>query len=376
MAGRDPQVAQALVDVCRQRVPSLPRDPAVIADFVDAVRLHRLAPLAHVVLRDERPDIAEQLRRDRDVTKAVHLRASLVLDQLGGLLEDVPWAVFKGPVLSELAHPVAGLRTYGDVDVLVDPRDLREIAGRLQQAGWAAGDHFGHHYHAETPGEMHWRTPAGLLVDLHWSMLNAGVVRDRHAVRSRDLLARRRMVGLGLTTAPVLDEVDAFVHVCMHAGLSGAHRLLWLLDVDQLAQDLTGWNAVAVRARQWGAHASLAVVLGRAAAILGTPVPAGFDEALDVTPAARTLMAAADRMSAVPSLRHEESLAKLVGRAARPTGPRMAGQVVRKLALGAWHRRPFAPAPDDQSTFVVVDDAAREHFLSRVEHEVMEGAQP
>ncbi|WP_448071243.1 nucleotidyltransferase family protein [Georgenia yuyongxinii] len=91
-------------------MPDLPADPTVQAQLVTAVRHHRIAPLAHVGLRDLSPDVAARLRPDRDAAIAMHLRTSGVLDRLARLLPDVPWATFKGPVLSELAHPVPGLR--------------------------------------------------------------------------------------------------------------------------------------------------------------------------------------------------------------------------------------------------------------------------
>lgn len=373
MARRDSRVARALVDICHQRVPELPDDPIVAEEFLAGVRLHRLAPLAHVLLREERPELAAALATDRHMAKAIHLRSSLVLDELRRVLDEIPWAVFKGPVLSELAHPVPGLRVYGDIDVLVDPRTLREVSRRLEGAGWTVGDHIGHHTNPNTAGEMHWRTPAGLLVDMHWSMLNMARTRDQMSVSTRALLSRRYEVSLGLTTVPVLHQVDAFVHVCMHAGISGAHRLLWLLDVDQLVRQLDDWGPVADRARGWKAHAATAVVLGRARTFLGTPVPDQLFRELGVTAAARAMMSASDRLSPVPSLVREESVAKLVSRAARPTGPRMAVELGRKSALGAWHRRPTVGDSDPRPEFVLVDDDAKERYLRAVEYEAAGG---
>src|SRR5699024_11250654 len=81
-----------------------------------ALRYPRLAPLAHVLLRDTEPVLARRLKSDRDRAITVHLCATEMLRQFADLTADIPWVVFKGPVLSELAHPVPGLRDYQDLD--------------------------------------------------------------------------------------------------------------------------------------------------------------------------------------------------------------------------------------------------------------------
>lgn len=357
MARRDIGVTRALLDVCRARPPRIPRDPDVVTEFVEGVRLHRIAPLAHVLVRDDRPEVAQILAPDRERALATHLAACMVVGALAELLGGIRWAVFKGPVLSERAHPVPGLRTYGDVDVLVDPGDLREVTSRLRRAGWTVGDPRTHHRNPDTPGEMHWRTPTGLYVDLHWSMVNMASVRRRTAIPTADLLQRTVTAHLGVALAPVLDEVDAFVHVCHHAGRSGAHRLLWLVDIDQLVAAKPDWDAVVERASDWQVAAHVAVALRRARRFLDTPVPAGVEERLGVQSGSLRLLDLADRASPVPRLVQEESLAKLVARGMHGRTAATARAITRKAALYGWgrirgpqeHSREEFPA-DEQDT--------------------------
>lgn len=371
---RSAEVATALVDVCRGRVPHLSDRGAVAEEFVDAVRLHRIAPLAHVLLREDRPDISDRLGTDRDLAMAIHLRSSIVLGELGRAAGDIPWAAFKGPVLSEFFHPVQGLRTYGDIDVLVGPTDLREMSDRLVDIGWIVADPDEHHHNPDTPGEMHWLTPAGLLVDMHWSMINMAQIRRRFNVRTDSLLKRRRRVRLGLATAPVLDPLDAFVHVCMHAGLTGAHRLLWLLDVDQMARQVTDWDAVVQRTVEWQVEAPMAVVVGRATRFLGTPVPSDLVERLGITRSSRRVMDLADRWSPVPSLEKEESIAKAVSRGVRLTGPATLDVLARKAWLGAVARLSGRTAGRRRSGgWTGADAVAQDAYLAAVEAEALPG---
>ena len=88
----------------RRRVPrpapDVPDLPGIEDELVRAVRFHRIAPLAHVALRDARPDLAALLREDRDRALMHHVRVTTTLAAVSNTLADLPWATFKGPVLS------------------------------------------------------------------------------------------------------------------------------------------------------------------------------------------------------------------------------------------------------------------------------------
>ena len=332
------RTAQSVVDVCRGVVPQVPTAPAQVTELVEALRHHRVAPLAHVLLRETEPDTAEGLKPDRDTAVGVHIRATIALEDLGRALGDIPWATFKGPVLSELAHPAPGLRTYNDIDVLVDGRTLREVTTRLLAAGWSVADYNDMLHNPRTPGEMHWVSPTGLLVDLHWSMINMAERRRRFTVASDELLARRVPVTLGLTQAYTLEHADALTHVCLHAALTGANRMLLLLDADQLARQAPDWLEVAARARAWRAEPYVAVVLRRAHTLLGTPLPEDLDRMLGTSAAFHLVTGAADRLAPVSSLRREASVARLVSRAARHGAGRTLAAVGHNSLLGVRNR--------------------------------------
>lgn len=355
-----------LVALCRGEAPEAPHGRDAADDLVAAVRYHRIAPLAHVAYRDTAPELGQVLRVDRDIAVGVHLRASMMLDQLRTMLGDIAWAAFKGPVLSETAHPRPGLRTYHDVDVLVSPRDLREVSALLTQGGWTIADFDDMLRNPQTPGEMHWVSPSGLLVDLHWSMTNTAVRRARLTVPTDELLDRRREVAIGLGTAWVLDPVDAIVHVALHATLTGANRLLLLLDNDQLARQVEDWDAVLRRARQWRAHPHLALAMARAHRVLGTPVPPDLGRRLGLSPAFEAMCRQVDRVAPVPAARREPGLARMVARAVRPGAIRTGASVARSAVLGAAER--VAGSRDERPRDRVKADAhALDAYLAAVE---------
>ena len=129
------EVGALLVDVCRHPGGGLPAHPVAADELVEAARFHRVAPLVHVAHRDSQPEVAALFQPDRLRAITMHLHACDALQLLRSALDEVEWATFKGPVFSEHAHPVPGLRTYNDVDVIVDPLRLREVTSRLRDAG-------------------------------------------------------------------------------------------------------------------------------------------------------------------------------------------------------------------------------------------------
>ena len=130
-----PAVSAALGQVCRGAWESGELSPSEVDEFIDAARLHRIAPLAHVVTREAAPDLSTRLKPDRDSAFVTNLAAAGLLAQLVGLLADVRWLTFKGASLSMSAHPVPGLRSFTDIDALVQPSQLRLACERLSAQG-------------------------------------------------------------------------------------------------------------------------------------------------------------------------------------------------------------------------------------------------
>ncbi|HEX5089010.1 MAG TPA: nucleotidyltransferase family protein [Nocardioides sp.] len=338
-------VDAACVDACLGRSPDVPDLPGVGEELVAAARFHRIAPLVHVALREERPDLAALLREDRDQALMHHVRVTTTLAAISGTLGDLSWATFKGPVLSESLHPVAGLRSYGDLDLLVAPTDLREAGDRLMEAGWrvlATPDDL---LNGEVTGEIELGRPGGAVIDLHWSLVLSETLRRRFHVPTDDLLARSVPLKIGDVGVRTFDATDTLVHLCHHAAFSGAVRLVHLVDVDQAARRIGDWDRVVQRARAWGAAAQVGLVLARTRRVLSTSLPPDLDLRLGLSRAFSRFASAVDGLRPVPSVRGEASWPRLVARAARPGVLATASHALQNAALGAVNRARPAAAP-------------------------------
>lgn len=361
-------VGDVLVTVCRGGQPRLHDElvamgPAFTEDLVAAARYHRIAPLAHVALRAHHPELAEWFAGDRTRALTHHLHATARLADLARSLAGLRWLTFKGPVLSEFAHPVPGLRFYKDLDVLVSPREFREACGRLLDDGWQVLLSAESLESAELPGELALADRNGLVLDLHWSMVVSGSVRSRFTADADTLLAGRSAVRLGPSALWTLSPADAVVHVALHAALIGATKLGHLLDADQLARQVDDWDAVAARAQAWAAPVEVAAVLGRAQHTLGTPLPRNLASSLGVGEGMRGLLAELDRRWPVQRLRRDASLVRLVTRALRPGLATTSALAAQRAARGLVHRvvRSVEPARNPPTPAVL--DA----YFTRVE---------
>lgn len=359
------EVGALLVEVSRQsgieRRIAAEQEP----ELVSAARFHRIAPLVHVAHRDSEPRIADLFTEDRLRAITMHLHACAALQHLGSVLGDIEWVTFKGAVYSEHAHPVPGLRTYNDVDVLVAPSRLREASDRLLAAGWRVADYDDMLRNQALPGEMHWTNTAGVLVDLHWSMINMASRRQLFQVPTADLLGRRVSVPLGTDDVWTLDPADALVHACLHAALSGANKLVYLVDVDRLSRAISDWDEVAARSRAWRAQPQVALVLARAHRVIGTPLPANLGPRLEVPRSVQGLMALTDRVAPVERGRTNSGLNKFVARAVRTSGPATVAATGRNAAR--WLRDRSAGAAQAVSGRSGADEAALEVYLTAVE---------
>ena len=152
---------------------------------------------------------------------------------------------------------------YGvDTDVLIAPRQFAHAIDALGGRGWTLLDRNWPLFLRTMPGELRLRAPTGRLLDLHWHLMTQRDVRRTFSLPTAHLLARRHSLPSGL---PSLDPVDQLVHLGVHGALSGATKLMCLLDAGLAAQAVDDWGPVADASRRAHATAALRLVLLRAA---------------------------------------------------------------------------------------------------------------
>lgn len=220
-------------------------------------------------------DVLYFLRAGARNAVARHMRALADLAWLRVELESkgIDWVVMKGPILAELAYGTSSVRTYTDLDVLVDPAAFGETVRALEIAGASLIDQNWPMMHAEERGELSMILPHGTPLDLHWHVFMTPELRSEFPVATRVLLSHRRKVTIANQSIPTLDETDTLVHLATHATFAGGHRLAWLKDIERLvASEQPDWSELVERAHTSSLDAPVAIALARSQRVLGTLV--------------------------------------------------------------------------------------------------------
>ena len=274
----------------------------LLPDLIAAARYHRVLNLVHLALEG---------RTDLDVTLAAglkryylhqighHLRA---VEDLAGLDEafaarGIPWLIVKGPVLSEVVYERPDLREYHDLDVVIPRETYPQAIEALRSAGAELLDRNWELIRREGRAQLHVSLRLGTVADVHHHLLNRAAVRHSFAMPIEEMLERARLVSVGGLTVRTLDPVDTLLHLCIHAGLAGGHRLIWLKDVERsVAREAPSWTELIARARSYRAGPLVAVTLSRARDALGCDVPADVIRSLFASRLRRWLTAVTGRI--------------------------------------------------------------------------------
>jgi hypothetical protein len=198
-----------------------------------------------------------------------------LLEKLGNALEeaDVAWAVLKGPVLAEVSY-ARSVRGYSDLDLLVPARQLRRSIEALRTVGVEFAERNWPLLIADATGELAMAIGGAPVVDLHWHPVNKRTARQRFMLPADELLERRQPVQLGSVASWTLEPTDFAIHVALHASLSGAHQLRWLLDIERtVANQAPDWEALVRRCQAWRVGLPVSVALSRSRETVGAVVP-------------------------------------------------------------------------------------------------------
>lgn len=289
--------AEVFVALLRASLGTAPPPDASRLEQCDWPRLERLAlhhGLGAVLYRSLQSHVAgipvERLRslKFHYVTNAFRSQqANVCLEQLGAAFgtERIPVIVTKGAALLRTLYDDPGLRIIGDVDLLVDERDVERAGAQLERMGLR--QHASSHADERGPlCHIHLvycrPEPRSVPVELHWRLFEPyqPYVFDLDAVRAH----ARQLPGLPANVFVMAPEHE-LAHLCVHLERhavafrslvgradwrellllpQGLGRLVWLYDIAlylQRRSSLIDWDAFVDTARRWAmddrVHATL-----------------------------------------------------------------------------------------------------------------------
>ncbi len=218
-------------------LPSVVRSGEVPPELIELAVLNRVDACLVVALRCNGLEVPDVLELADQRAAMVHLQTSRALASIETCFDalGIDWAVVKGPAVARVWPGGSVSRTYDDLDLLVGPCSFRQATAALEGIGFS---HRNHNWDgfvdlgvAEIPLD-----DGSVVVDLHWNLV--ALEQQRHVLRldTSNLLAGTTREHVAGSSVPVLSDLDAFVHLCCHAGLAGGRTLRMLRDIHLFAQ--------------------------------------------------------------------------------------------------------------------------------------------
>jgi hypothetical protein len=249
-----------------------------------AARAHRILPLLHKHLQTHASgripaDVAAQLEQEFRTNVGHNAFLCLELFRVLKLLarQGIPAVPFKGPVLAAAAYGELSLRMAGDLDILIEQRNVvraRDIllsAGYRRQVPFTAAREAAHLRASHQYGLVH--EESGILVELQWGVT---VNYMSSPLDGEGLWTRLDSIVVGGTSVPTLAVEDLLLLLCVHGTKHGWSRLAWICDVAELLRSYPGldWEWALSQARVRGGRRMLALGLLLSHDVLDAPVPA------------------------------------------------------------------------------------------------------
>jgi hypothetical protein len=191
--------------------------------------------------------------------------------------------VFKGPALAEDVYPEPTLRPFSDLDLLVRPEDRFRMDDTLRALGHRRlADEHSWDFDVAYDGATVYETPAGVRIDLHWSLLTEP--RFAWGGDEAEVWARAEPIVVAGEPARGLGREDLVLYLAAH--LAVHHTLAGLLRYWDVALVLErrgaelDWRALVARAERWRLRHALFFVLRGARDAFAAPVPPAVLRAL------------------------------------------------------------------------------------------------
>lgn len=232
-----------LVECCRRSFASastqpLPVDGVDWNRFLILARFHRVEGLAWNALSSTSHAAAgyrDELAAAAAEIAAHNLRATAASQELCDVFEaaGVPLLFLKGLTLGALAYGNPALKAAIDIDLLVDPADLRAAAERLRGCGFrlsapqdSESDRILMTWHREWKESVWTKASPRLQIDLHTRTAD-----NERLIPQIDVHSPAQWVDVGGSIRlPTLADEPLFAYLAVHGASSAWFRLKWIAD--------------------------------------------------------------------------------------------------------------------------------------------------
>jgi len=176
----------------------------------------------------------------------------------------IPVALFKGPLLAQMAYGEISLRQAGDIDLLIPRQHFDQARGALESLGYEMSprltpaqlaSHLSNHCEIQFMRDE-WFT----VVDLHWELAPRSFV---FKLETEEVMSRLQTVSLAGTLVETFSDEDLVLYQAMHGAKHLWRRLEWIASLAETVRSSPAidWDSVVARASQARATRMLALGL-------------------------------------------------------------------------------------------------------------------
>jgi hypothetical protein len=253
--------------------------------IIDCASRHRVLPLLYHQLSRHAPTaVPAEITALLGLCSTQITRHNLLLTaQLLALVEllgsnAIPALPYKGPTLAILAYSSLGLRTFDDLDILIQRSDFKRARDLLAARGFKAlfaldsreEDEYVKRHH-----DYFFQHGDGVCVELQW-----GVIQEPFALLLDSGLgwAGQETVMIAGTQVTTMAAEDLLLVLCVHGSKHQWDRLIWVCDIAELLRarpDIDLGRALR-RAERLGISRMLMLGLFLAHTMVGAPLPEAY----------------------------------------------------------------------------------------------------
>lgn len=248
---------------------------------------HGLVPLLYWHLNTHASETAPPLFLERlkgyflENTKNMLEWTVILFEILEDLDKDGVFAVpYKGPALASQLYGNIALRQRGDIDIIVERRDVKSARRILEEAGFRNSQLVspaGHEFMERKRYSEIFSRDKGPPVELHWKFTRSGFAFPLELKDLRPRLGDHTLVGRMI---PVFGTEDLLLILCAHGAKHCWERLEMICAVAEVArQGEVDWPETVARALQLKVEKTLFLGLTLAHDLLDAPIPAPVIEA-------------------------------------------------------------------------------------------------
>jgi len=235
---------------------------------------HRLLPALNTAIGGYAKASDLRARARRQAWRAMLLTAELARIAAAFRTREIQFLAYKGPALSQLLYGNSAMRQFGDLDLLVRPRDVARAKTVLLELGYKSQLQFspreeraylrsGYEYVFSLGSERN-------LIELQWQIV------PRFYFIPFDIEPLfLRSIEVQLDNAPIqtLGREDLLLVLCAHAAKHEWSQVGMLRDIETLAQSELDWRWILHEARKLGILRILQISLMAVGELFRIPLP-------------------------------------------------------------------------------------------------------